>query len=42
MDHAVDIAIETDEQAEFGDVLDLAFDGRAAGYFALKVSHGLF
>ena len=26
MDHAVDVAIETDEQAELGLVLDLALD----------------
>ena len=26
MDHAIDIAVEADEQAELGDVLDLAFD----------------
>src|ERR1700754_4943865 len=29
MDHAVDVAFETQEQAEFGLVLDLAFDRRA-------------
>src|SRR5262249_53869965 len=29
MHHAVDIAVETDEQAEFGYVLDLALDDRA-------------
>jgi hypothetical protein len=28
VDHAVDVAIEADEQTEFGDVLDFAFDGR--------------
>jgi hypothetical protein len=28
VDHAVDVAIEADEQAEFGGVLDFAFDGR--------------
>ena len=28
MDHAVDIAVEAEEQAEFGLVLDFAFDGR--------------
>src|SRR3954447_23367800 len=28
MDHAVDIAVETEEQTELGLVLDLAFDGR--------------
>src|SRR4029453_8627874 len=28
VDHAVDVALETDEQAELGRVLDLAFDGR--------------
>ena len=28
MNHSVDIAIEPDEQAEFGGVLDFAFDGR--------------
>src|SRR5208282_2961290 len=31
MDHAVDPAIEADEQAELGDIADLAFDGRAFG-----------
>ena len=29
MHHAVDIAVEADEQAEFGDVLDFAFNDRA-------------
>src|SRR4029078_9088170 len=29
VDHAVDVAFEPDEQAEFGRVLDLALDGRA-------------
>ena len=29
MDHAVDVAVEADEQAELGLVLDLALDGRA-------------
>ena len=29
MDHAVDVGVETDEQTELGDVLDLAFDDRA-------------
>ena len=29
MHHAVDVAVEADEQAELGGVLDLAFDGRA-------------
>src|SRR4051812_15685646 len=29
MDHAVDVAVEAQEQAELGLVLDLAFDGRA-------------
>src|SRR3954462_3672792 len=28
MDHAVDVAVETEEQTELGLVLDLAFDGR--------------
>src|SRR5262245_20354852 len=36
--HAVDIALETDEQAEFGDVLDLAFD-LAAGRKLLGEHH---
>src|SRR5438552_617163 len=31
MDHAVDVAVEADEQAELGLVLDLAFDGRTDG-----------
>ena len=34
MHHAVDVVVETDEQAELGDVLDLALDG-AAGRMAL-------
>ena len=29
VDHAVDVAFEADEQAEFGRILDLAFDRRA-------------
>ena len=29
MDHAVDVAVEADEQAELGLVLDLALDDRA-------------
>ena len=45
MDHAVDIAFETDEQTEFGDVLDLALDD-GAGRMGLGkdlpgVAHGL-
>ena len=31
MDHAVDVAVEADEEAELGLVLDLALDGRADG-----------
>ena len=31
MHHAVDVAVEADEQAELGLVLDLALDGRADG-----------
>src|SRR5690606_27743693 len=34
--HAVDIAFETDEQAELGLVLDLALDDRAYGVVALE------
>ena len=29
VDHAIDVAVETNEQTEFGRVLDFAFDGRA-------------
>ncbi len=31
MDHAVDLALEADEQTELGLVLDLALDGRTDG-----------
>src|SRR6056297_680829 len=45
MDHAVDFAFETDEQTEFGDVLDLAFDfgsgGMGLGKDFPRVAHGL-
>src|SRR6056297_1822027 len=45
MDHAVDFAFETDEQTEFGDVLDLALDFGAGGVGLGKdfprVAHGL-
>src|SRR6266478_5946479 len=45
MDHAVDIALETEEQAELGLVLDLAFDGRTDREFLDEnfpgVAHGL-
>src|SRR6056297_664167 len=45
MDHAVDFAFETDEQTEFGDVLDLALDLGAGGVGLGKdfprVAHGL-
>src|SRR6056297_46605 len=45
VNHAVDVAFETDEQTEFGDVLDLAFDLGALGmgfreHFP-RVAHGL-
>ena len=45
MDHAVDIAVEAEEQAELGLVLDLAFDDRA-GRILLdedlpRIAHGL-
>ena len=38
VDHAVDVALEADEQAEFGDVLDLALD-LAAGRILLGEDH---
>jgi hypothetical protein len=45
VDHAVDIAVETDEQAELGDVLDLALDlgalGMGLGEHFPRVAHGL-
>src|SRR6056297_813217 len=45
VNHAVDFAFETDEQTEFGDVLDLAFDFGAGGVGLGKdfprVAHGL-
>src|SRR5882724_9985700 len=45
MDHAVDVALEAQEQAELGLVLDLAFDGRADREFFDEnfpgVAHGL-
>src|SRR5690349_4813771 len=45
MDHAVHIAIETKEEAEFGLVFDLAFDGRARRMFLdehfPRIAHGL-
>src|SRR5258705_2590935 len=45
MDHAVDVALEPEEQAEFGLVLDLAFDGRSHREFFDEhfpgVAHGL-
>jgi hypothetical protein len=31
MDHAIDIAVEANEQAELSDVLDLAFNMGAVG-----------
>ena len=45
MDHAVDVAFEAEEQAEFGLVLDFAFDGRARRelldeHFP-RIAHGL-
>ncbi len=45
MDHAVDVAVEAEEQAELGLVLDLAFDDRA-GRILLdedfpRIAHGL-
>src|SRR3984957_15194425 len=46
MHHAVDVAIEPEEQAEFGLVLDLALDHRAGRIFLEKhfprIAHGLF
>src|SRR5690606_10238852 len=46
VNHAVDVAFQTHEQTEFGDVLDLALDGRAGGVGFGKdfprVAHGLF
>src|SRR5580698_8563902 len=45
MDHAVDVAFETQEQAELGLVLDLAFDGRSDREFLDEhfpgIAHGL-
>jgi hypothetical protein len=41
VDHAVDVVVEADEQTEFGDVLDFAFDGRAHRVVFAKTSHGL-
>ncbi len=45
MNHAVDVAFETNEQTEFGDVLDFAFDFGALGVGFCKhfpwVAHGL-
>jgi len=38
MDHAVDVAVEAEEQAELGLVLDLAFDLGPAGYFSTNNS----
>ena len=36
MDHAVDVVVEADEQAELGDVADLAFDGAAGRMLLLE------
>ena len=36
MDHAIHIAVEADEQAKFGDVLDFAFNIGAVGVFRGK------
>jgi hypothetical protein len=45
VDHAVDVAVEADEQTEFGDVLDFAFDDGADrvgfGEDFPRVAHGL-
>ena len=41
VDHAVDVAVEAEEQAELGLVLDLAFDPEPGGCFSTKTSHGL-
>src|SRR5580704_6504079 len=44
--HAVDVTVEAEEQAEFGLVLDLAFDHRTGGILFDKhlprIAHGLF
>src|SRR5262249_45075492 len=46
MDHAVDVALEPEEQTEFGLVLDLAFDNRTDREFLDEqfpgIAHGLF
>jgi hypothetical protein len=41
VDHAVDVVVEADEQAELGLVLDLALDHEPTGCFSAKASHGL-
>ena len=41
MDHAVDVVVETDEQAELGDVLDLALDRRAERMVLLEALPGI-
>ncbi len=41
MDHAVDIAVEADEETEFGLVLDLAFDLAADRIFLGEDFQGL-
>ena len=46
MHHAVDVAVEAQEQAEFGLVFDFAFDGRTDRelldeHFP-RIAHGLF
>ena len=41
MHHAVDIAIKTDEQAEFRGVLDFAFNNRALGMGCGKAFPGI-